>query len=164
MTTSLTPLSAPAWRRELTDARARYEELLGWPVSIQSGRRNLCVLVGGTVGAVGMPARLGAQVRQELGFAMLRCPIAADPGGGWWTFLTKPVGMLRADVAQDLAAVRVRVAARGTSVEIPCGLNASTIGGWRWVERPAPNRPLHPGSVVVSMVRRLTYDDGHLAA
>ena len=164
MTTSLTPLPAPTWLRELTEARDRYEETLGWPVSIHVSNRNLVLMIGGALGAVGMPARLGAQVRQELGFAMLSGPIIADPGGGWWTFLTKPVGTLRPDVAADLAAVRVQVAPRGAGIEIPCDLNASTIGGWRWVERPAPHRPLHPGSVVVSMVRRLTYDDGHLAA
>src|ERR1700716_910012 len=103
MTTSLTPLAAPTWLRQLTEARARYEELLGWPVSVQAGRKDLVIIVGGTLGAVGMPARLGAQVRQELGFAMLCGPIVADPGGTWWTFLTRPVGMLREDVARDLA-------------------------------------------------------------
>lgn len=164
MTTSLTPLPAPTWLRQLTDARANYEELLGWPVSIQVGRRDLVVVIGGTVGAVGMPAKLGAGVRQELGFTMLCGPIVADPTGSWWTFLTKPVGLLRADVAQDLGSVRVRVAPRGACVEIPCDVEGSTVGGWRWVERPVPSRPLPPGSVVVSMVRRLTYDDGHLAA
>lgn len=164
MTTSLTPLPAPTWLRELTDARARYEELLGWPVSIQVGRRDLVAIVSGTLGAVGMPAKLGARVRQELGFTLLSGPIVADPGGAWWTFLTRPVGLLRPDVAQDLAAVRVRVAPRGTCVEIPCDIKGTVIGGWRWVERPVPNRPLPPGAAVVSMVRRLTYDDGHLAA
>jgi hypothetical protein len=164
MTRSLTPLPAPTWLRELTNARARYEELLGWPVSVQIGRRDLVILIGGSVGAVSMPARLGAQVRQELGFAMLCGPIVADPGGGSWTFLTKPAGPLRADVAHDLAAVRVWVASRGAAVQIPCDTKGSAIGGWRWVERPVANRPLPPGSAVVSMVRRLTYDAGHLAA
>ena len=164
MTTSLKPLPAPTWLRRLADARATYEELLGWPVSVQIGRRDLVVIIGGTLGAIGMPARLGARVRQELGFTMLCGPIVADPTGTWWTFLTKPVGLLRADVAQDLAAVRVRVARRGTCVEIPSHVKEPMVGGWRWVERPAPSRPLPPGSVVVSMVRRLTYDDGHLAA
>jgi hypothetical protein len=164
MTTTLTPLPAPTWLRELTNARATYEELLGWPVSIQVSTRELVAIVGATLGAVGMPARLGAQVRQELGFAMLCGPIVADPGGTFWTFLTKPAGALRPDVASDLDAVRVHVATRGTCVEIPCDTKGSTIGGWRWVERPVPNRPLPPGSAVIAMVRRLTYDDGHLAA
>jgi len=164
MTTSLTPLPAPTWLRELTKARAHYEELLGWPAAIQVGRRDLVVIVGATLGAVGMPARLGARVRQELGFTLLSGPIVADPGGGWWTFLTKPAGLLRADVAQDLAAVRVLVHQRGASIEIPWDVKETTTGGGRWVERPVPNRPLPPGTAVVSMVRRLTYDDGHLAA
>jgi hypothetical protein len=121
-------------------------------------------VVGGTVGAVVIPACLGAQVRQELGFATLRGPIIADPGGGWWTFLTSPVGKLRPDVAQHLAAVRVRIAPRGSYIEIPSDTKVSTIGGWRWVERPVANWPLPPGSAIVSLVRRLTYNDGHLAA
>jgi hypothetical protein len=161
MKTSLTPLPAPTWLRELTNARAHYEELLGWPVSVQVGRRDLVILVGGSIGAVEMPAR---HVRQELGFAMLCGPIVADPGGSSWTFLTKPAGPLRIDVAQDLAAVRVHVVPRGASVQIPYDVTGSTIGGWRWVERPVANRPLPPGSAVISMVRRLTYDAGHLAA
>ena len=163
MTTSLTPLRAPNWLRHLTEARARYEEQLGWQVSVQAGCKDLVLITGGIVGAIGMPARLGARVRQELGFTMLCGPIAADTSG-WWTFLTRPVGTLRPDVAQDLAAVRVQVAPRGIRVEIPCEVNGSAIGGWRWVERPVSSRPLPPGSAVVSMVRRLTYDHGHLAA
>jgi hypothetical protein len=164
MTSPISMLPAPTWLRGLTDSRARYEELLGWPVSIQVGRRDLVLVVGGRIGAIGMPARLGVRVRQELGFAMLCGPVIADPGGGWWTFLTKPVGVLRADVAGDLAAVRVRVVPRGAYVEIPNDLNTTALRGWRWVERPVPNRPLPPGSVAVAMVRRLTHDDGHLAA
>ena len=131
---------------------------------IQAARRDLVAVVGGTVGAVVIPACLGAQVRQELTYAMLCGPIIAGPGGGWWTFLTRPIGTLRPDVAQHLAAVRVQVAARGSHIEIPCDTNGSTIGGWRWVERPVSSRPLPPGSAVVSLVRRLTYNDGHVAA
>src|SRR5437660_11589748 len=149
MTTSLTPLPAPTWLRELTDASAKYEELLGWPVSIQVGRRDLVILIGGSIGAVEMPARLGAHVRQELGFAMLCGPIVADPGGTSWTFLTKPAGPLRADVAHDLAAVRVHLAPRGASIQIPASIRETTIGGWRWVERPVANPPLPPGSAVI---------------
>src|SRR5436309_8245690 len=144
MTTSLTSLPAPTWLRQLTDARAAYEELLGWPVSIQVGRRDLVVVVGGTVGAVGMPARLGAGVRQELGFTMLCGPIVADPTGSWWTFLTMPVGTLRPDVAADLAAVKVQIAPRGTCIDIPSEVSGPAIGGRRSVEPPSPNRHLHP--------------------
>ena len=161
---TLTTRPAPVWLRDLADARARYEELLGWPVSVQVGRRDLVLAVGGSIGAVGMPARLGARVRQELGIAMLCGPIVADQGGGWWTFLTKPVGVLRPDVAHDLAAVRVRLVPRGSFVELPLHVNGSEAPGGRWVERPAPAMGMPPGSVVVAMVRRLTYDDGHLAA
>jgi hypothetical protein len=163
MATSLVSLPAPGWLRELADARARYEETLGWPVSLQVGRRDLVLIVGGEIGAIGMPARLGVRVRQELGFAMLCGPIVADPGGTWWTFLTTPVRLIRADVAHDLAAVRVRVAPRGACVEIPPHPGASAHRGWHWIEPPT-TRPLPPGTAVVAMVRRLTYDDGHMAA
>src|SRR5262245_16250063 len=141
MTSTLTPLPAPAWLRQLTDARATYEELLGWPVTIQVGRRDLSVIVGGTIGAIAMPARLGASVRQDLTSTSLSGPIVADPTAQWWTFLTKPLGLLRPDVAQDLSSVRVRMAPRGACVEIPHTLDASPAGAWRWVERPVPTRP-----------------------
>ena len=164
MTTSLTPLPAPSWLRQLTEARATYEELLGWPVTIQVGRRDIALIIGATVGAIGIPARLGAAVRQELGFTMLCGPIVADPTAQWWTFLTRPVGLLRPDVAEDLSSVRVRIAPRGACVEIPQAPNSTTPNTWRWVEPPLPARPLPPGSAVISMIRRLTYDGGHLAA
>jgi hypothetical protein len=157
MTTTLTSRPAPEWLRDLAEARARYEELLGWPVSIQVGSRDLALVIGARIGAVSMPARLGARVRQELGFALLSGPILADPSASWWTFLTKPTGALRPDVAHDLAAVRARIAPRGATTQIPLPPTDR-----RWVERPT--RPLPPASAVIAIVRRLTYDDGHLAA
>jgi hypothetical protein len=63
MTTTLTSQPAPAWLRDLAEARARYEEFLGWPLSIQVGSRDLALVVGARIGAVSMPARLGARVR-----------------------------------------------------------------------------------------------------
>jgi len=164
MTATVTSLPAPEWLRDLADARARYEESLGWPVSVQVGRRDLIIIVGGPLGAVGMPANLGARVRQELGFAMLCGPITADPTGTWWTFLTRPVGILRPDVARDLATLRVRILPRGASIDLPLHLTKSPTRGPRWIEPPHPNHTLPPGTAVVSTVRRLTYDDGHLAA
>lgn len=163
MATPLVTRPAPGWLRELAQARATYEELLGWPVSVQVGRRDLVVILGGEIAAIGMPARLGLRVRQELTIALLCGPIVADPGGTWWTFLTKPAGILRPDVAGDLAALRVHLAPRGACVEIPRTLTTSTRG-WHWIEPPQPTRPLPPGSVVIATIRRLTYDDGHLAA
>jgi hypothetical protein len=166
-TSSSTPFvsrPAPAWLRELADARARYEESLGWPVSVQVGRRDLVLIVGGEIAAIGMPAHLGARVRQELAIAMLSGPIVADPGANLWTFLARPIGVLRLDVAHDLAAVRVHLAPRSACVELPPTLSATPRPGRRWVDPPIPNRPLPPGSVVISLVRRLTYDDGRLAA
>jgi hypothetical protein len=161
---TITSLPAPTWLRDLAAARAAYEETLGWPVSVQVGRRDLAVAVGGTIAAIGMPARLGARVRQDLGIALLSGPIIADPGGTHWTFLISPVGTLRPDVAHDLAAVRVRIVPRGACVDLPLSLTADAAHTWRWVEPPVAGRAFPPGSVVVSMVRRLTYDDGHLAA
>lgn len=160
----LTSHPAPHWLRELTETRDAYEENLGWPVSLQVGRRDLVIIVGGTIAAIGMPARLGARVRQELGIALLSGPIIADPGRTWWTFLTRPVGVLRPDIAHDLAAVRVRIAPRGASVELPLSLTSSTGPGWHWITPPTPARPLPPGTVVVATVRRLTWDDDQLAA
>jgi hypothetical protein len=39
-------LPAPGWLRDLVDATAAYQELLGWPVSVRVGQRNLVVAVG----------------------------------------------------------------------------------------------------------------------
>ena len=161
---TLTTQPAPTWLRDLAQARATYEETLGWPVTIQVGRRDLVVPVAGPLAAIGMPAPLGAAVRQALTIALLPAPIVADPTATWWTFLTRPVISLRIDVAHDLAALRVRIFPRNTPIELPLSLTTSTPTTRHWVEPPTPTHPLPPGSAVIAMVRRLTHHDGHLAA
>ncbi|HEV8556609.1 MAG TPA: hypothetical protein VGR06_09465, partial [Actinophytocola sp.] len=146
---TLTSLPAPGWLRDLAQARATYEETLGWPVTIQIGRRDLVVPVAGPLAAIGMPARLGARIRQALTIALLPAPIIADPSATWWTFLTRPVGTLRPDVTHDLTALRVRVIPRNTPIELPLSVTTSTPNTRRWVEPPLPTHPLPPGSVVV---------------
>src|SRR6266536_2906710 len=74
MTISITNRPAPAWLRELAHGRDIYEELLGWPVSVQVGKRVLIVAIGQALDAVSMPAGLGALVRAELGIALLSGP------------------------------------------------------------------------------------------
>ena len=49
MTLSITNRPAPAWLTELAHGRATYEELLGWPVSVQVGDRLLIVAIGQAV-------------------------------------------------------------------------------------------------------------------
>ena len=164
MTISITNRPAPAWLRELAHGRATYEELLGWPVAVRVGDRSLIVAIGQTVEAVTMPARLGAQVRAELGIAMLTGPVVADPDGVRWTFLTKPLERLRPTIAEDLSHSHVEVAPPGTHVVIPVGPGVCAGQVWRWVERPAPSRPLPPAYAVIALVRRLTAHDHSLAA
>jgi hypothetical protein len=153
---SLATQPAPAWLRELADGRANYEELLGWPVSLNVRQGTLVVAIGSVVGAVSMPAALGARVQHELQIAMLCGPVIADPGGSRWTFLTRPVADIRSAVVTELAHWQVHLVGRGGLVPIPLSVSLSDGNSWRWAEQPAPNRPLPPTSAVVCVSRRLT--------
>lgn len=165
MTISITNRPAPAWLRELAHARATYEELLGWPVSVQVGTRVLTMAIGQTLDAVSMPANLGAQVRGELGIAMLSGPVVADPDGKRWTFLTKPLDRLRPNIAADLSHVQVEVVPHGSHVVLPTDPHTQSGQLWRWIDPPSPGRSLPPAYAVIGMTRRLTEQwHHHLAA
>jgi hypothetical protein len=164
MTISITNRPAPAWLRELAHGRAAYEELLGWPVSVQVGNRLLIVEIGQTVEAVTMPAGLGARVRAEMGIAMLSGPVATDPDGVRWTFLTKPLDRLRPNTTADLSHLHVDVAPHGSHVVIPTDPATWSGNGWRWIERPTPGRALPPAYAVIAVTRRLAEHQQDLAA
>jgi hypothetical protein len=164
MTISITNRPAPAWLRELAHGRDTYEELLGWPVSVQVGKRVLIVAIGQVLDAVTMPSTLGAQVRAELGIAMLSGPIVADPDGTRWAFLTKPLDRLRPATAADLSHERVEVVPHGGYVVLPTAPQTRTGSRWRWVEPPSLGRALPPAYAVIGLTRRLTERHHHLAA
>ena len=164
MTISITNRPAPAWLRELAHGRAEYEELLGWPVSVQVGNRMLIVAIGQTVEAVTMPAGLGDRVHAELGIAMLSGPVVSAPDGARWTFLTKPLDHLRPNTTADLSHLRVTVAPHGSYVALPANPGVTTGLVWRWIQRPAPGRVLPPAYAVIAVTRRLAEIDHLLAA
>jgi hypothetical protein len=143
---------APAWLRDLAAARAHYEELFGWPVSVQVGQRQLVVALGQTLDAITMPAALASQVHGQLGIAMLSGPVIAHPDGGYWTFLTQGVTEMSGDIVCGLGEQNVRHAASGAYTVIPteCG-----NGGWRWVNEPRPHQMLPSAYAVVATARRL---------
>lgn len=165
MTISITNRPAPAWLRELAHGRANYEELLGWPVSVQVGRRVLIATIGQTFDAVSMPAHLGVLVRAELGIAMLTGPVVTDPEGKRWTFLTKPLDRLRPTIAAGLSHDLVDVVPHGGHVVVPTDPHTMSGQLWRWVEAPSPGRALPPAYAVIGVTRRLTEQrHHHLAA
>jgi hypothetical protein len=163
MTISITNRPAPTWLRELAHGRDTYEELLGWPVSVQVGDRLLAVETGHVVDAVSMPARLGALVRGQLGIAMLSGPVLAQPDGDRWTFFTKPLDCLRPNITTDLSHLDVAVAPHGSHVVLPAEPDTSTGRLWRWIDQPTPARALPPAYAVIAVIRRLT-DHGHSLA
>lgn len=139
----------------MAHGRANYEELLGWPVSLQVRTRSLVVAVGHVLDAVSMPATLGVSVKNELGSAFSAAPIIADPDGNRWTFLTKPVRALRPEIVAGLAAWQVDLAPLGSHVAIPVSIACSTARVWRWIQRPVPHYALPPGRDVVETARRV---------
>ncbi|MBV9845815.1 MAG: hypothetical protein JOZ47_12165 [Kutzneria sp.] len=159
LTSPPTTPSAPQWLRDLVAARTHYEELLGWPVTVDVEPRRLAVAVGQVLDAVTMPAALGASVFAELQITMLSGPVIADLGGAWWTFLTAPATKCRPDVPADLHARKVHVIPRGARVIIP---NPTTVASSsRWIESPRPHHGLPPWSVVIGATRRVV---DHLAS
>jgi hypothetical protein len=143
---------APAWLRDLAAARAHYEELFGWPVSVQVGQRQLVVALGQVLDAITMPAALAAQVQGQLGIAMLSGPVIAHPDNGRWTFLTQGVATMTGDIVDGLGEHDVRHAAAGAYTVIPteCG-----DGGWRWMNEPRPHHMLPSAYAVIATARRL---------
>jgi hypothetical protein len=133
---------APGWLRALADARAEYQELLGWPVSVRVGDRALVVAVGGTLGAVVMPAMLGARV--------LACwegqpaAVVTNADGTRWTFFCKPV----APDDLGIPASQVELVPAGSHVAIP---SESEL----WIRRPAPGRALPSTSELLVLARQL---------
>src|SRR5256885_4519021 len=90
MSPPMTPMPAPDWLRHLNEARNGYQELFGWPVSVQVGQRNLVMRLGEVLDAVSMPAALGSRVRAHLEMSLMGGPIIASSDGTRWTFLAKP--------------------------------------------------------------------------
>ncbi|HEY0452785.1 hypothetical protein [Actinophytocola sp.] len=167
MTTPITNRPAPWWLRELAHGRAAYEELLGWPVSVQVGNRVLIVAIGSSIAAITMPAALGRSVRGELRLAMQCGPVLTDPDSLKWTFLTRQPEDLRPGVAGALARAHVDLAPRGGHVVVPttpttpitttpAGRQVPLDRSWRWIEPPTPTRPLPPAYPAIAITRRLT--------
>src|SRR4051794_29156717 len=121
MTTMTQP--APDWLRELYAARAHYEELFGWPVSVHVGQRQLVVALGQTLDAITMPAELAVRVQSQLGIAMLSGPVVAHPDGDRWTFLTQGATTMPGNIVEGLGDHEVKHAATGAYTVVPtdCG-------------------------------------------
>lgn len=153
MTSSLSTLAAPQWLHDLVTARTHYEELLGWPVTVDVEPRRLVMAVGRELDAVTMPSALGQAVLAELQVTMLAGPVIADPGGGWWTFLTAPNTASQPDISTELRVGKVHLTPRGARVVVPSLIDCGTSP--RWINRPPPRRPLPTWSVVIGMTRRV---------
>jgi hypothetical protein len=149
MTTMTQP--APEWLRELYAARAHYEELHGWPVSVHVGQRQLVVALGQSLDAITMPAGLAARVQGQLGIAMLSGPVIAHPDGDRWTFLTQGATTMPGDIVAGLDGNEVRHAAMGAYTVVP----TAAAGGWRWINEPRPHQMLPSAYAVIATARRL---------
>ncbi len=155
--TMLEPTSsapAPAWLHALTTARTLYEELHGWPVTLDVTARRLVMLIGTRLDAVAMPSWLGRQVLADLRIAMLSGPVIMGPGGGRWTFLTELADATSHDIRAELHSFDVHFIPRGVRVVVPTHQGARNAR-WRWVESPLPRHPLPPWPAVAATVSRV---------
>jgi hypothetical protein len=153
MTTPADPSAAPPWLRDLVAARIHCEERWGWPVGVELHERRLILRVSRVIGAITMPAMLGAHVRDELAIAMLDAPVLTDTAGAWWTFLTAPASTPRLTVPAELRARKVHPIPVGGFVIIP---NPPTVSATsQWITQPRPTRPLPPWSTIIGATSRV---------
>ncbi|MEV0249759.1 hypothetical protein AB0H76_24365 [Nocardia sp. NPDC050712] len=106
----------------------------------------------GSVGAVVMPAALGARVRDLLARAQEHSgPVIEHPRSGRWTFLTGPTDNSYTDTTlfSDLFRVCASVALPGSTLVLPSP--SDELGGYRrWIHPPHRDfRPLF-GDVVAA--------------
>jgi hypothetical protein len=140
--------------RELAEARCRYEERLGWPVTIDARLGRLVMLTGGVADAVTMPGALGRLVLADLKIAMFGGPVVADPTGRSWMFFTAPYGgaSLSAELGRELSGLGIALMPTGSYVVVPMRLDGVSV--WPWIERPAAARELPPLAAVIATARR----------
>ncbi|MBB5155939.1 hypothetical protein [Saccharopolyspora phatthalungensis] len=156
MTTTTTPpatSTAPQWLRDLAAARTRYEELVGWPVTVEVQPRRLTVPVGEVLDALTMPAPLGHAVQSELRLMMLAGPVIAGPGHDWWTFLTEPTDASRPEVPAELHRWKLRPTPRGAHVILPA-LATTEDKTPQWIGSPRSHTALPPWHAVIGATRR----------
>ncbi|ONI91339.1 hypothetical protein ALI144C_01255 [Actinosynnema sp. ALI-1.44] len=139
--------------RSLTDARTRYEERFGWPVTVEVRRGRLVMRLGDVADALVMPRRLGVPVLAELRIALLAGPVLADTTGQWWVFLTRPSGGAAARHDGELRLLDMHPVPGGTSVVVPREFDGKS--GCPWIEPPRALTRLPPWPAVVATARRL---------
>jgi hypothetical protein len=108
--------------------------------------------VGDLVGAITMPARLGALVQAQLVITMLAGPVLSNPDGRYWTFLARSDSNFRGHLGELAARHGVRLEAAGTYIAVPTeGPELSA----RWITPPRPNHVLPPIYAVAATTRRV---------
>ncbi|WP_433655054.1 DNA-directed RNA polymerase subunit beta [Nocardia sp. CA-128927] len=112
------------------------------------------VFRAGTVGAITMPAHIGARVRvcieERPGWAW---PIVSHPRSKRWTFLVGP-NLPSDDVAlfAEMFRHNVSIAPMGAEVALPSPLRSDELSCREWVCQPRDGfRP--PGTAVVEAIR-----------
>ncbi|MFJ4655973.1 hypothetical protein ACIP5Y_32280 [Nocardia sp. NPDC088792] len=132
---ALDPSSYTATQEALARCR-RYRKEHGLYGVVDSALGRIMLEVG-AVGAVTMPAELGARVRNRL-HAQHRCgPVIAHPRSGRWTFLTGPMDDSYLDMAlfSDLFRDCAAVALPGSRIVLPSPSDEHT--GYRaWICPP----------------------------
>lgn len=144
---------APMWLRALVADQTDYQEVLGWPVTVQVAARRLVMPTGALFDALALPGALGEKVLAELRITMLVGPVIADVENRWWTFLTEPRTASRSNLPADVRQLGVHAVPRGAHVTVPS--REAVAGSARWIERPRPRHPLPPWSGVVGATRRI---------
>jgi hypothetical protein len=123
----------------------------GWWVDADERVGRISLVVGGSVGALLMPAELGTRVHRILSIHMLAGPILAYAAQHLWVFLTEP-NTDRDHLPDEVAAWKVTEVRPGKRLPLP--VSRRSPDGVRWIVAPEAGRPAPPWRAVVSATRR----------
>jgi hypothetical protein len=147
------PEQAPGTPSETTELPLLCSEYRahGWWVDADQHVGRITLVVGGSVGALLMPAELGARVHRILSIHMLAGPILAYPVQHLWVFLTEP-NTDRDHLPDEVAACKVTEVHPGKELLLP--VSRRSPDGARWIVDPESGGPAPPWRAVVSATRR----------
>ncbi|MGK8555239.1 DNA-directed RNA polymerase subunit beta [Nocardia gipuzkoensis] len=129
-----------------------YRQVCGLAAVVQPEAGGRIIVPTGSVGAITMPARLGASVKNQMLNRNMRLgPIVSHPRSKRWSFLARPDVPDDVKLFAELFRLNVSVSPFGAQIALPSPTSGS-ISFRTWVQAPRDSfRP--SGIVVIAAVR-----------
>ncbi|WP_454194912.1 DNA-directed RNA polymerase subunit beta [Nocardia sp. Marseille-Q1738] len=129
-----------------------YQRVCGLPARIDPQMGRIFVL-SGSVGAITMPAQLGALVKNHLNRAAPAGPIVSHPRSKRWTFLIRPDVHDEMPLFTELFRLNATLSPIGAQIALPSPVDEAGAVGFRlWAQAPRDSyRP--SGLAVIEAIR-----------